>query len=509
MRRLLVLVFALLPPLAAAAVDIKATLLTDGVDVNLSDDVCDIDTDTSNNVADPDQPGEFIGQCTLRAALQTANARPGPDRILLRGGQPGLRYLLNLAGPGEDASASGDLDVTSEVEIDGTGYQATLIEGKKLKDRIFDVKPGGKLTLKRLSLLDGKTPKDDFDPGAPGEVSGGCVRSEGALVIDQAFFFRCTSSDDGGALSIIGGTADLANVIFHTCRAKNEGGALAVTAPGQATVSSATAGFCRAGTGAFAAARGPLTLRLATLMGNQAKLGGAVAVLGGAAATIRSSTIASNGKVNVDGSDGTLTIGNSIVWGAKTDCVGTIVSDGGNLEGATSCGFTNTNDQQSQDPLLAALENNGGAVPTAALLATSPAIDHGVDPAGVCSDMDARGLLRVDVAGLGVGSIDSGAYEFGGAPPSFSITSTPILTATEGVAYTYDVDASDPGRAACRVFSLSTAPTGMTITPDTGVISWTPTAGQLGNNGVTVNLAETVGGPQQQTFTINVVAAAP
>jgi hypothetical protein len=418
MRPILAAAFSLLLPLAAAGVDIQTTILSDGVDANLGDGVCDVDGNPDNNVPDPDHPGQFLGQCTLRAALQIANDTPGPDRILLRGnsGFQNSTYQLTLVGAGEDAAATGDLDVTSEVEIVGKGFTQTLLEAKRLKDRIFDVKPGGKLTLRSVSLFDGKTPKADFDPGAPGEVSGGCVRSAGESILDSVFFFRCASTDDGGGVSVIGGTANLTNVIFHTCQAKNEGGAVEVTDLGEATISRAAAGLCRAGTGGVVAARGPLTLKQATLSGNKAKVGGAVAVLGGADATILSSTIVSNGKVNLDATGGTLTVGNSIVSGAGIDCLGAVTSTGGNLEGETSCGFTNTNDQQSQDPLLFPFNFNSGVVPTRAIDASSPATDHGLDGAS-CEATDARGAARADVPSLGVAVCDAGAYEFQPPPP--------------------------------------------------------------------------------------------
>ena len=399
MRRLLVAAFALLLPVAATGVDIQTTVLNDAVDANVPDGICDVDVDTPLN------------QCTLRAAVQTANFLAGPDTILLRGN---VSYELSLVGAGEDAALTGDLDVTTEIEIEGRGYQSSFIDAKKLKDRIFDVVAGGELTLTGTSLLNGKTAKDDFDPGAPGEVSGGCLRSAGESTLSALFFFGCSSSDDGGCVSVIDGNADISSSIFHSCRAKNEGGAVEVTALGAATLSRVAAGLCRAGTGGVIAARGPLDLRNATLVANKAKLGGAVAMLGGAAATIRSSTITGNGSVNLDASQGTMTVSNTIVADGKTDCLGAVTSAGGNLESGTSCGFTATNDQQSQDPLLFSLGFNGGVVPTRALRDTSPAIDHGIDGA-TCETTDARGIARVDLPISDAAVCDAGAFEF--TPP--------------------------------------------------------------------------------------------
>jgi len=54
------------------------------------------------------------------------------------------------------------------------------------------------------------------------------------------------------------------------------------------------------------------------------------------------------------------------------------------------------------------------------------------------------------------------------------ITSQPVTTATEGVLYTYDVEAIDPD-ADTLTYSLLQAPTGIQINQNTGVITWTPT----------------------------------
>ena len=61
------------------------------------------------------------------------------------------------------------------------------------------------------------------------------------------------------------------------------------------------------------------------------------------------------------------------------------------------------------------------------------------------------------------------------------IASTPITTAEVGALYSYDVDASG---YPVPSFSLSTSPSGMSIDPATGVISWTP--GSTGDFDVTV-----------------------
>ena len=74
-----------------------------------------------------------------------------------------------------------------------------------------------------------------------------------------------------------------------------------------------------------------------------------------------------------------------------------------------------------------------------------------------------------------------------GAP---TITSTPVTSATEDAAYSYDVNATDPDVGDTLTYSLTTAPTGMTINATTGLISWTPTNAQVGANAVTVRVRD-------------------
>src|SRR6266404_7208434 len=57
------------------------------------------------------------GGCTLRAAIQEANANTGPDTITV----PDGTYMLTIAGRDEDSAATGDLDITDDVTITGAG----------------------------------------------------------------------------------------------------------------------------------------------------------------------------------------------------------------------------------------------------------------------------------------------------------------------------------------------------------------------------------------------------
>jgi large repetitive protein len=63
-------------------------------------------------------PGDGVcatlaGTCTLRAAIQEANAFPTSDMITV---PPGM-FLIRLAGLNENAAAKGDLDITDPTVI--------------------------------------------------------------------------------------------------------------------------------------------------------------------------------------------------------------------------------------------------------------------------------------------------------------------------------------------------------------------------------------------------------
>jgi hypothetical protein len=81
-------------------------------------------------------------------------------------------------------------------------------------------------------------------------------------------------------------------------------------------------------------------------------------------------------------------------------------------------------------------------------------------------------------------------------PPT--ITSTPVTSATVGSEYVYDVDATGYPEP---TFSLTNSPDGMIIDPTSGLIQWTPTVTQLGDQLVTVK-AENIAGEDEETFTI-------
>jgi hypothetical protein len=82
------------------------------------------------------------------------------------------------------------------------------------------------------------------------------------------------------------------------------------------------------------------------------------------------------------------------------------------------------------------------------------------------------------------------------------IESTPITTAKEEALYTYEVEATDPEGDELE-FTLLIHPTGMIINSSTGVISWTPTEEQIGENEVEIEVSDLYRSTTQ-LFTITV-----
>ena len=77
---------------------------------------------------------DATGHISLRSAIMAADADGGSNTIKLRSGT----YTLTIAGANEDASATGDLDITSNLTIKGSGSRSTIIDGNNL-DRVIQI----------------------------------------------------------------------------------------------------------------------------------------------------------------------------------------------------------------------------------------------------------------------------------------------------------------------------------------------------------------------------------
>jgi uncharacterized repeat protein (TIGR01451 family)/CSLREA domain-containing protein len=145
------------------------------------------DVDSFTDAVD-DNPGDGFchtaaNNCTLRAAIQEANAWQGPDIIRLGIGT----YTLSIAGRNENAAATGDLDISDSVKIYGVDKSLTVVDGGGV-DRVFDVvATSAAVTLANLTVRNGLI-TDPGDACAASYVTepGGGVRNSGSLTISDS-----------------------------------------------------------------------------------------------------------------------------------------------------------------------------------------------------------------------------------------------------------------------------------------------------------------------------------
>ncbi len=149
------------------------------------------------------------------------------------------------------------------------------------------------------------------------------------------------------------------------------------------------------------------------------------------------STVSNNTAQNITAGGiqndfGSVTLTNTIVANQTSgaDCAGVVTSNGYNLDSDGSC--VGTASDQTADPLLGPLQNNGGPTETHALLPGSPAIDAGDN--STCPDVDQRGEPRpADGDGDSTAVCDIGAFEH--QPPIAADTTAPScqVVVTPGV----------------------------------------------------------------------------
>ena len=132
------------------------------------------------------------GDCSLREAIQAANTDTpvdactpgsGADTITL----PAGTYTLSIAGAGEDANATGDLDITDDLTIIGANARLTIIDGNGL-DRVFEVFDGTTVHISDLTITGGSGDRDSF---------GGGIFNSGTLTLTNVSVSDNRTSEGG------------------------------------------------------------------------------------------------------------------------------------------------------------------------------------------------------------------------------------------------------------------------------------------------------------------------
>jgi CSLREA domain-containing protein len=368
--------------------------VADTDDANPGDGHCDIDSGTGGD------------QCTLRAAIQEANALAscGAINIDLNGVSGAINLLSVLPA------------IDHDVNLKGTGANVLTVQRNSASGfRIFNINPNRVVSILGLTIQNGAD-----------ATGGGFYNNGGSLTVDGCEITGNSATSSGGGIyssPMASGTATL--VITNSTLSNNSSGV-----DGGGVDSDSALGTAN------------LTLTNCTVSGNTTKRnGGGVSVVS-SPATLTNVTITNNHADN-DNSGGlggglaesgaNVTLHNTLVAGnfrgssssTRDDVNGALQTSSsynliGDSSGMTGISNGNLNNQVGAAgnpiiPYLGLLINNGGPTRTHGLLYNSPAIDAGDDtvtgsPLSLTSDQ--RGLARPSDGDLTSGShVDIGAYE--------------------------------------------------------------------------------------------------
>lgn len=387
----------------------------------------DFVVDSTADAADA-KPGDHqcrsdAATCTLRAAIEEADATSGADAVII----PAGRYSLSSvptpeAGfPNENDAGNGDLDITDTLTVRGAGAGRTTLDGGGL-DRVFSIDGGVTASISDMTITGG----DAIGGGsAKGIGMGGAIYNVGTATLERLRLVG-NKADGGGAVFSIPHTYITIRDSLLAHNTAYEGGAIRFDSGGEVVNSTITDNTLL-----------PLPIdpagwpeqpkQAVAVIDEISGYGGGIDHRGGNDVAIINSTITGNHAIKGGGglnsgqgyapvseevALGRMRLRNTIVAGNTSDggpanchvSAQVIESTGHNLDSDGSCFLTADGDLPQRDPLLGPLAYNGGATETQALLLGSPAIDAGA--ADGCPQHDQRGIRRPQGAGC-----DIGAYE--------------------------------------------------------------------------------------------------
>lgn len=352
--------------------------------------------------------------CTLRAAIEEANALPACGTIDIN---------VNVAG--SMVIANGALNVTHSVNINGPGANIlTLVRPVGAPYRLFTFNvPTGPASINGITITGG-------DAGA---ANGGGILNAGPLDITlRNSVVVSNSAAGGGGIAAIGNTGGITVVnstIFNNTAAQSGGGILAGPFNVVNLVNSTVSGNNSVGHGGGLYTQSGATIINSTVTNNRADSATGGSGKGGGMyfdsglVFLRNTIVARNFN---DASPSTtpddiFDLNNSL----QNTCAFNLIGDGtgqakiingvnGNQVGTTLAPI---------NPMLAPLANNGGPTPTHATMITSTAVDRGDDCViSTCTPAVPGGALTTDQRGTGFPRqqngnlnpdivVDIGAYE--------------------------------------------------------------------------------------------------
>ncbi len=291
-------------------------------------------TFTVNTTADTNDatPGDGLcadtgGACSLRAAIEETNALPGADIVKI----PAGTYVLTLAGAGDDASATGDLDITDDLTISGKDAASTVIDGNN-SDRVIHIPSSTTVEISRVTIQGGNPPT-----GCTGCTrNGGGILNHGNLRVLDTTISGNTSNNGSGIDNW--GTLSVEFSVIDSNTGAPYGGGIRNTAAANLTVTNSIISNNIVGeNGGGIANDGITSITTSIITGNSTtgnlRRGGGIANAIGGTMTIHDSTISantatSNGKAGAVSNEGVLTILRSTISDNATSGSGNIMNTG-------------------------------------------------------------------------------------------------------------------------------------------------------------------------------------
>ncbi|MDA1050347.1 MAG: right-handed parallel beta-helix repeat-containing protein [Planctomycetota bacterium] len=309
-------------------------------------------------------PGQGTGT-SLREAISAANANPNQTTITFDAGlniEPlgGVQPLitLSIAGANEDNNATGDLDVLTDITIQGnvaaipgttpSPFWQTNIDAGGLGDRVFHSIGNANLTL--IDLL--------FEGGDAGSDNGGGVLNESGILIIDYNNIRKNLARHGGGISNESGTVHIINSTVSDNDVTGDGGGV-YNAAGSVTILESVRGFesntAARGGGVFNS--GSLEVTTSDVTFNRANEGAGIYNDTGATATILGTGIVSN-RSDGNGSGGIDNRGSASV--INSSLIGnTAERGGGGIENRGSLVVTNSTISGNTGIVSGAFYNDG------------------------------------------------------------------------------------------------------------------------------------------------------
>lgn len=345
----------------------------------VSSDVDSADAAPGNGVC-----ADSTGRCTLRAAVQEANAFAGADTINFAASLSGYPVTLAL----------GEIAITENLTINGLGANQSTVSGGGVS-RIFFIN-AVEVTLRGLRLINGNS------VGAVSSGNGGAIYAYGGkLTLDSVSIEKNRAKGNGGGVYFNYGTVFcIINSAFLHNIANTSCGGLYVSGGNLLVANTTFSGNRTNGAGGGVCSEGAAVFRNVTIAENSASAAGGVYVNGG--------------SFNVGN---TLIVNNAsaVYPDIRQDGTGIIVSAGYNLltnvNGVPAGTFAVAGDIVTNNFVLGALTNNGGTTWTHAILAGSQAHNTGSNDLAI--DPCTNSPLTTDQRGPGFGRINGGRVDIG------------------------------------------------------------------------------------------------